>query len=309
MFRNISVVDNQHTFGISIGDPLQHTINVNINNCLFENIRTNNTAPIYFVTNRYGVYKVSNSTFYNNYGQAGAVAVIGKIDMRNNIFYNPDGAREIYMLNAIPQANFIGRLDFDYNNILGGFTGIHNPDHRNTLIYGSNNSSADPMFAGTTAGGPDYLRLAQGSPCIDSGTPDITGLELLPYDLAGNWRVWNGRIDMGCYEYGSEPWVSNDDPVVPPSLSGLSLYNYPNPFNPSTTIAYQIPETGNVRLEIYNMKGQKVRTLVNEQKYSGSHSVLWNGTDQSGRSVVSGVYFYRLVTDNKTLSKRMLLLK
>ncbi|MDP3114827.1 MAG: hypothetical protein Q8M98_08625 [Candidatus Cloacimonadaceae bacterium] len=152
VFRNISVVDNQHTFGISIGDPLQHTINVNINNCLFENIRTNNTAPIYFVTNRYGVYKVSNSTFYNNYGQAGAVAVIGKIDMRNNIFYNPDGAREIYMLNAIPQANFIGRLDFDYNNILGGFTGIHNPDHRNTLIYGSNNSSADPMFAGTTAG-------------------------------------------------------------------------------------------------------------------------------------------------------------
>ncbi|MDP3114826.1 MAG: T9SS type A sorting domain-containing protein [Candidatus Cloacimonadaceae bacterium] len=114
---------------------------------------------------------------------------------------------------------------------------------------------------------------------------------------------------MGCYEYGSEPWVSNDDPVVPPSLSGLSLYNYPNPFNPSTTIAYQIPETGNVRLEIYNMKGQKVRTLVNEQKYSGSHSVLWNGTDQSGRSVVSGVSFYRLVTDNKTLSKRMLLLK
>ncbi|MDP2173163.1 MAG: T9SS type A sorting domain-containing protein [Candidatus Cloacimonadaceae bacterium] len=308
-FRNISVMNNQYSFGIEIGDPIMNTIDVNVNNCLFENIRSNANRGVSFGNNSLGQYRVSDCTFYNNYGAVAAVGVHGKVDMRNNIFYNPDCANEIIMYPAIPQAGISGRLDFDYNNIRGGFSGIYNPDHRNTLIYGSNNTSADPMFAGTTAGEPDYLRLAQGSPCIDSGTPDTSGLELLPYDLAGNWRVWNGRIDMGCYEYGSEPWVSNDDPVVPPSLSGLSLYNYPNPFNPSTTICYRIPESGRVKLSIYNLKGQLVRILLNEPKQSGNHQLIWNGDDQAGNMVSSGVYFTRIESNGKSSMHKMLLVK
>jgi hypothetical protein len=85
--------------------------------------------------------------------------------------------------------------------------------------------------------------------------------------------------------------------------------NYPNPFNPSTKISYQLPESGSVKLEIYNLKGQRVKTLVNESQESGYHSVNWNGTDEKGRSVASGVYFYRLSSPAKTSSKRMLLMK
>jgi len=85
--------------------------------------------------------------------------------------------------------------------------------------------------------------------------------------------------------------------------------NYPNPFNPSTTISYSLPEAGQVKLEIYNLRGQLVNVLADGEESAGDHRKVWNGTDQSGNAVASGVYFYRLRTNNCTISKRMLLMK
>jgi len=85
--------------------------------------------------------------------------------------------------------------------------------------------------------------------------------------------------------------------------------NYPNPFNPSTTISYSLPEAGQVKLEIYNLRGQLVQILTDSQEPAGDHRKVWNGTDQSGNTVASGVYFYRLRTNNYTISRRMLLMK
>jgi hypothetical protein len=85
--------------------------------------------------------------------------------------------------------------------------------------------------------------------------------------------------------------------------------NYPNPFNPSTTIDYSLPVTGAVRLEIFNALGQKVRTLVNEVQNVGKWTVRWNGRDDFGANVASGVYFYRLTTPTVVLTQKMLLLK
>ncbi|MDP8204245.1 MAG: C10 family peptidase [Candidatus Tenebribacter mawsonii] len=85
--------------------------------------------------------------------------------------------------------------------------------------------------------------------------------------------------------------------------------NYPNPFNPTTTIRYSLANDGDVELNVYNVKGQKVRTLVNENKNSGHYQAIWDGTDNSKKQVASGVYFYRLTTSEKTLNKKMLLLK
>jgi len=85
--------------------------------------------------------------------------------------------------------------------------------------------------------------------------------------------------------------------------------NYPNPFNPTTTISYQLPESGKVRLDIYNLKGQLVKTLIDGSQDSGLHSIVWNGTDRHNRSVASGVYLYRLSSLNKVQTKRMLLMK
>jgi hypothetical protein len=90
--------------------------------------------------------------------------------------------------------------------------------------------------------------------------------------------------------------------------------NFPNPFNPSTTINYQLPDAGNVRIVIYNMLGQMVKTLVNEEHSAGYYSQLWNGTDDTDRKVASGVYIYRIeVTgaQNKRFTevKKMIMIK
>ncbi|MBL7149586.1 MAG: T9SS type A sorting domain-containing protein, partial [Candidatus Cloacimonetes bacterium] len=158
-------------------------------------------------------------------------------------------------------------------------------------------------------------QLTELSPCIDSGTPDTTGLYLPPWDLLYNHRVWDGDgngsaiIDMGAYEYGAPPVAGIDEPVIiPPNVIHLS--NYPNPFNPETKIVFNLPEEGNVKLEIYNIKGQKVKTLLDCYMSPGHSEMIWNGRDDNGKRVSSGVYFYKLNVNGKTeKTKKMLLLK
>lgn len=101
--------------------------------------------------------------------------------------------------------------------------------------------------------------------------------------------------------------VSNDDSVA--EVPEIKMRNYPNPFNPETTISFDLPEESDVRLEIYNIKGQKVKTLQSERLDAGNHSVIWNGTNSNSKQVASGVYFYRLTTGKKKLTKKMILMK
>ena len=90
----------------------------------------------------------------------------------------------------------------------------------------------------------------------------------------------------------------------------ISLQNYPNPFNPTTTISFSIPEEIKVDISVYNIKGQKVRTLTNNNFDRGNHSVIWNGYNDSGKLVGSGVYFYKMNLNGKSESvKKCLLLK
>jgi len=85
--------------------------------------------------------------------------------------------------------------------------------------------------------------------------------------------------------------------------------NYPNPFNPTTNISFSLPVEQEIELVVYNMKGQIVRTLVHGQFASGENSVTWDGKDYNGKNVGSGLYFYKLLTSNQVISKKMLLLK
>lgn len=89
------------------------------------------------------------------------------------------------------------------------------------------------------------------------------------------------------------------------SLTG----NYPNPFNPETTISYSLPEDTDVKLEVYNVRGQLVKTLVDGYQQAGERQAVWNGTDESGREVGSGVYFYKLATETQQDVRRMVLVK
>ncbi|KAA3619340.1 MAG: T9SS C-terminal target domain-containing protein [Calditrichaeota bacterium] len=87
------------------------------------------------------------------------------------------------------------------------------------------------------------------------------------------------------------------------------LGNYPNPFNPETTIRFQIADNSLVAIAIFNARGQFIRNLANGDFSAGTHNILWNGKNEAGISVNSGVYFYRLTTEGFSQTKRMLLLK
>ncbi len=101
--------------------------------------------------------------------------------------------------------------------------------------------------------------------------------------------------------------VDDDGPAVP---NGFSLaQNYPNPFNPSTQINYAIPATGSVQLEIFNVLGARVRTLVNQTQAAGNYSVRWDGRSDRSTLAATGVYLYRLQIGNQVDMKRMLFIK
>ena len=101
---------------------------------------------------------------------------------------------------------------------------------------------------------------------------------------------------------------ANGDPTTP-VVTNMLNQNYPNPFNPETTISFNLPKAGAASLNVYNVKGQLVKTLVNGQLGFGNHSIVWNGTDNNGAAVSSGVYYYRLNADNKTETRKMVLVK
>ncbi|MFQ5511947.1 MAG: FlgD immunoglobulin-like domain containing protein, partial [Candidatus Krumholzibacteriia bacterium] len=97
----------------------------------------------------------------------------------------------------------------------------------------------------------------------------------------------------------------------PQQYANVLKANYPNPFNPTTTIGYEIKDQGHVSLKIYNAAGQLVRTLVNQVQAPevGGFSVTWDGKNNAGQTVSSGVYFYKLVASSFTQTKKMVLLK
>ena len=116
------------------------------------------------------------------------------------------------------------------------------------------------------------------------------------------WTSHGDRIEVGSLNSLGGPNVT-----VPTSYS--LKQNYPNPFNPRTTIAYYVADAGNVSLVIYNLLGEQVRTLIDESQDVGEYSIEWDGRDDSGRAVSSGVYFYRLSAGDFNETKKMMLMK
>ena len=85
--------------------------------------------------------------------------------------------------------------------------------------------------------------------------------------------------------------------------------NYPNPFNPETMIAYELPKESHVLLKVFNLAGQKVKTLVNEQQHAGRQEVTWTGMDAVNNALPSGVYLYRLQVNDRFLTKKMMFVR
>lgn len=102
-----------------------------------------------------------------------------------------------------------------------------------------------------------------------------------------------------------------DMQLLVPILNAKLFQNHPNPFNPETTISFELEKDSQtpVTLTIYNAKGQKVKTLLKESLVAGKHVAVWNGEDDAGKTVSSGIYFYQLNVNREQSTKKMILLK
>jgi len=157
-----------------------------------------------------------------------------------------------------------------------------------------------------SAGGESVNPLEDGTYSIElqSGTYDVTAT-LAGYDteVIEGIEVEEALATTGI-DFTLVTGVGNDI-IAATKLNS----NYPNPFNPVTKISYSVKEPSNVTMEIYNIRGQLVKSLVNEVKETGNYTISWNGIDNSNKSVSSGVYFYKMKTQNYNSTKKMILMK
>jgi subtilisin family serine protease len=169
----------------------------------------------------------------------------------------------------------------------------------------SGTSMATPMVAGLAAlvksMYPAYTWLDIHNR-IEATTDNIDGLNP---SYAG--KLGTGRVNA-CRAIGGNP-VPKETPEAKVPAE-FSLYqNYPNPFNPGTTISFYLPERSDVNLSIFNILGEKVKTLYCGDMAAGSHSMTWNGTNDAGNAVSTGVYLYKMTAGEKSVTKKMSLLK
>ncbi|MCS7054098.1 MAG: T9SS type A sorting domain-containing protein, partial [Ignavibacterium sp.] len=140
----------------------------------------------------------------------------------------------------------------------------------------------------------------------NSGLPN-NEVRALAIDALGNKWIGTGGGGLAVYREGG---VLNAERKEETILNSFTLYqNYPNPFNPSTVISVALPENSTMSLKIYNSLGQEIKTLVDGSFIAGIHNFTWDGTDNSGKLVSAGVYFYRVEAGNNTAVRKMILMK
>jgi hypothetical protein len=113
--------------------------------------------------------------------------------------------------------------------------------------------------------------------------------------------------NLGNFKIGDNVTDVSETGIIPTEFEVSQ--NYPNPFNPSTVISYSIPNAEFVSIRVYNMLGQEIATLLNDEVNAGVYNVTWNGMNEFGVKVATGTYIYRVVAGNNVMSKKMILLK
>ena len=228
---------------------------------------------------------IINNTIVYNEG-LGGVSAISQVEMTliNNIIANNVGCG----IHCIWDCETKLLYNNVWNNIPNNF-GYFQDD-----IFIESCISLDPLFVDANNG--DF-RLRRGSPCISAGDPSY------PLDSDGT------IADMGALPSLHYPSAANETRENP-TLTSYKLYqNYPNPFNPETTIEYQVPQQSQVKIVVINMLGQKIKTLVDQNHQPGIFQIKWNGRNELGKSVPSGIYFYSLISSGSTQIRKMSLLK
>lgn len=178
------------------------------------------------------------------------------------------------------------------------------------LIPAGDYIAEDPVNVTNTTGADEtYQRIVDRT--VPTGNPDEWYIDWLFLYYASDGNAADTTLWHLQATYNYQVGIEDDDTKGPgiPKVASLGQ-NYPNPFNPTTAITYALAEKGRVVLEVMNLRGQRVATLVDGVKEAGLHSITWDGKNNLGHTVSSGIYFYRLRTDSGfSETKKMVALK
>ena len=239
---------------------------------------------------------IVNGTFANNAGYNSGGAIFnngGAVTITNTIVYgNTPAPDQVFNLSGSPLVS---------HSLIEGCGGSGDGWNPATGTDGGGNIDDDPLFL-NAAGGD--LRLHHDSPAIDVGDETVPGLP--GTDLDGNARIFGVTVDMGAYEYWAYLVGADDTPAPANTQLGAP---WPNPFNPTVTIDYELAEPVRVTLSVYDVAGRLVETLVDESRPAGRHAATWNGVDRSGNRAASGVYLVVLRAGGRTDHRKITLLK
>ena len=302
VFSNSSTQNIEYrTF--SIGTQQFYEPEVDVISSLFYNNYSPVEPPMFLGDFSYIPCDIINCTFVDNTSPLATLQMTGYKNLYNTIMYD-NTPYEIFLEDLTIHQGYYSTLNVSHCNIKNGETGIYNENYANVVNWMDGNMDEDSIFVGEG----DYpFALLDSSLCIDAGTLELPeGVELPELDLAGNQRIYGESVDMGAYEWYATGAEENQ---IPPEVSGFQLSNFPNPFNPYTIIKYFLLIESKVKLSIYNIKGQLIRTLVNEIQAYGEHTTYWEGRDENLRFVSSGIYFYKISAGEETEMKKMILLK
>jgi predicted outer membrane repeat protein len=217
----------------------------------------------------------SNSAVNNG----GAFYCIGSDPILINTIMWDNSPQELFLHEWSTYPNTITT---SYCDISGGEEGVIFSVY-DTVYWLEGNIDEDPIFAGT---GEHPYTLSNESPCVNAGTPDTTGLNLPELDLAGNPRIYGGRIEMGAYE-NQEVAVSVNENVWTGHNTEMKVL--PNPVKTTAGIEYEVSEPSWVHIDIITLNGQPVETLINAWQDKGIKKVWWDAAH-----LPAGTYLCRL---------------
>jgi len=250
-------------------------------------------------------FSVVNCTFADNnsFPDGSCIGIFdegSEFEIINCLFENntPKNFSVLMPTNGVESSLYLTHtlFDEDGNNYI--YEDVIDLINYESLVYG------DPLFIEDNP-----YHISENSPAVNMGTLDLPDDILMPeYDLAGNPRVIGGAIDAGCYENQT---VDNDELGV---SSEYWVSSYPNPFTTDgrdgvSKISFNLPADSQVSVRVYNIRGQLVNELLNEERRAGVNEVTWNGNDKYGTKTSSGIYFYRVSTSQKVVTGKMLLIK
>lgn len=209
------------------------------------------------------------------------------------------GMRDVVLKTTNGGQNWV---DVSPPNSGGVFFGVEinptNPEH--LMAGGTSFPDSEFVLFETHDGGNSWTEILPGQ--------TIAGITAMDSHVEGaEFVVYMGTGGDGVYRYKSPVAGIKEEPE--PFLQDFTLYqNFPNPFNPSTVISWQLPVSSDVELIIYDLPGKKVRELVNEKQPAGYYEIVWDGKDDAGKDLASGVYVYRMKVGKNIKSKKMLLI-